>query len=165
MSTGPATGRVTLLPAVAGGSRIELHRPLQAHPDAVLAAIQAELSRIGCGSRPIAPGTLEIDGSGVQGFVGRAVRGGTVTLDLSDPRRAALRLNVRLGAWETYGWAAVLAVAVAIVPALWPRVVGWLVLLALAVNGRNEAMDALDDAIREGAAVAARAARQPARQP
>src|SRR4051812_41528226 len=101
----PPPGRVA--------QRIELYRPLDAPPGAVLDAIRQELVRIGCTIRRSSPDAVEFDGLGVSGLVGHPVDAGTLTLDLAVPSRAALWLELSFDPWRTYGWAAAAALAVA----------------------------------------------------
>ena len=149
MNLQPIIGSGPLLPPVRSGRRIELHRPLNAAPGAVLHAVEDRLSRIGGSCRVTGPFTLEFEGAWVQGFVGSPVLGGTVTLDLASPGKAALEVEVRLDGWRTYGWALAVALALEWVPNPVVRLITLLGLLTVVVKNRNDVVEVIDGVVRE----------------
>lgn len=162
MSVVPLGGTRGTLPLVEAHRRIELHRPLGADPNAVMEGIRAQLEACGCTCQLIAPRTLAFDGSPFEGFIGYPVRAATVTLDLSSPARAALRLDARMSAAMVYGWVVAACLALAFVPDLTFRILGWVGMAVIGFQCRMHPLDGIEDAIRDGVRQATEAARLPA---
>jgi hypothetical protein len=162
MSVVPYGGTGGILPPLLVQRRIELHRPLQADPDDVMEAVRTRLEERGCTCQLVAPRTVAFDGASFEGFVGCPVRTATVTLDLSNPAQAALRVDARMDAAMVYGWVVAACLALAFVPDLSLRILGWMGMAVIAFQCRMHPLDTIEDVIRDGIRRATEAARLPA---
>jgi hypothetical protein len=140
------------LPPAQALHAIDLHRPLGARADAVLDAVAAELARMGTATRISGPDTLEfrVDVPGAGNRQAAMVPAGRITLDLADPARARVRLELRLDPFRTYGWAFPVALGLVVQPLLTPRILGLLLLGWGVIHDRAEAVERIDSAVREG---------------